>query len=723
MRNLHRFALFFALLTGAACQTAAPKDDPAPATDTPAADAPAGAAPAAAEAPPRFVPAEPDLGAPHPFGADDLIALDRVGAPVPSPDGKSVVYGRRTLKEDRSGYASTLWVLDVDRGDVRQLTFHPKGAGTPAFSPDGATVFFQSGRSGSSQIWSVPLAGGEPVQVTDLPVGIQGYRLAPDGKSAVVIVDVFVDCADLACTQKRLEERAQGATGMVYDRVFVRHWDTWKDGRRQQLFRVNLTGEAAPVRVTVGLDADVPPKPWHGPEAFVFTPDGNGIVFVAKDGAADKKEPWSTNYDLYHASLQSPAPPEKLTANPAWDDAPVFSPDGNTLAYVAMARPGFEADRMVIHLMNWADKTVRPLTAKWDRSVSEMVFSADGKTLFVNAYDTGEKPVFAVDVASGQVQKVLSGGHHTALAPTADRLWFLRNDLAHPDEVWSAALDGTGAAAATHVNDQRLGALQFGAYEQFSFKGAKGDTVYGWVFSPPGHDGAAKRPLAFLIHGGPQGSFANRFHTRWNPQVFAGAGYATVMIDFHGSVGYGQKFTDAITGDWGGAPLEDLKKGLSAVTKKYPWVDGGNACALGASYGGYMVNWVAGAWPDQFKCLVNHDGIFDQRAMYYATEELWFPEWEHGGPYFDAPKAHEKHNPANLVKKWKTPMLVIHGLNDHRVPLEQGLMTFNALQRRGIESRLLYYPDENHWVLQPQNSVQWHREVLGWLSRHTTPAQ
>jgi dipeptidyl aminopeptidase/acylaminoacyl peptidase len=314
---------------------------------------------------------------------------------------------------------------------------------------------------------------------------------------------------------------------------------------------------------------------------------------------------------------------------------------------------------------------------------------------------------------------LIEGGHHSALVVSGEHLYFRRNDFAHPDELYRSKLDGSDVEKLTGLNDSRVAQALMGTYEQLSFEGAGGDTVYGWVVRPAEFDPSKKYPLAFLIHGGPQGSFSNRFHYRWNPQTYAGAGFVAVIIDFHGSVGYGQAFTDAIRGDWGGKPLEDLQKGLAAAAAKYPFIDANNGCALGASYGGYMINWIAGAWPDQFKCLVNHDGIFDQRSMYWSTEELWFPEWEHGGPYHLATEGHERHNPMSLVDKWKTPMLVVHGALDHRVPLEQGLQTFNALQRRGIESKLLYYPDENHWVLKPKNSLQWHREVTAWLKTHT----
>jgi dipeptidyl aminopeptidase/acylaminoacyl peptidase len=382
-----------------------------------------------------------------------------------------------------------------------------------------------------------------------------------------------------------------------------------------------------------------------------------------------------------------------------------------------MSRPGFEADRYRIVLRSLPDGKERVLTEAWDRNPQDLLFSADGRTLYSTALDVGQEPLFAIDVATGQVRKVVSEGSVHSPALAGDRLVFGLDNLRSPVELHTVRPDGSGLAPITHVNRQRLADTLQGEPEQFSFEGANGDRVYGWVVKPVGFEAGRKYPLAFLIHGGPQGSFHNEFHYRWNPQAYAGAGYASLLIDFHGSVGYGQAFTDGIRDDWGGKPLVDLQKGLDAALARYPWIDGDRACALGASYGGYMVNWIAGAWPDRFRCLVNHDGIFDNRMMYYGTEELWFPEWEHGGPYWQNPQGYEKDNPVNLVERWKTPMLVVHGAFDYRIPDNQGLATYTALQRRGIPSQFLSMEQEGHWVLKPADSVLWHEKVLAWLDR------
>jgi dipeptidyl aminopeptidase/acylaminoacyl peptidase len=415
----------------------------------------------------------------------------------------------------------------------------------------------------------------------------------------------------------------------------------------------------------------------------------------------------------------------KLTANNrATDTSPVFSPDGKQLAWLAMARPKFEADKLNVVVRELATGKDRVLTEKWDRSASSLAWSADGKSLFVTADDMGQHGAFAIDAASGAVAKLHSDGNIVELVVGKDSLFVSSDSLAGPADLYSLAFDGKGGLKRlTDVNAEALAAIQFGAFEQFSFKGANDDTVYGYVVKPANFDAKKKYPMAFLIHGGPQGSFGNHWHYRWNPQTYAGHGYVAVMIDFHGSTGYGQAFTDAISNDWGGKPLEDLQKGLKAALEKYPFIDKNKLCALGASYGGYMINWIAGNWQEPWKCLVSHDGNLDERMAYFDTEELWFPEWEHGGTPWDKPEGYARHNPIDHVSKWKTPMLVVHGGKDYRVVDTQGMSTFTALQRKGIPSKFLYFPDENHWVLKPANSIVWHETVNAWLDQFTGGAK
>jgi dipeptidyl aminopeptidase/acylaminoacyl peptidase len=659
---------------------------------------------------------------PHPFTVQDLLAMDRITEPQPSPKGDRVVFVVRTTDFEANRGRTDLWMVNADGSGLIRLTTDPAADNNPRWAPEGNSIYFLSTRSGSSQVWRIPAAGGDAVQVTNLPLDVASLTVSPDGSRLAFSLEVFPDCPTIACTKERVDQEEKSkATGQLYqgDAGFFRHWDTWSAGQRNHLFVMPVSG-GEPVDVSRGLNADAPSRPFGGTEEFTFSPDGRTVVFAARD--AGREEPWSTDFDLYQAPVDGSQPPKNLTdSNPAWDTQPVFSPDGKTLAYLAMKRPGFEADRFYIRLRDLATGRERVLAEAWDRSANEVLFSTDGRTVYTTATDVGQTPLFAIDVASGKVTKLVGDGHIREPKVSGDRIVFGRDTLLHPTELHTLRRDGSGLAQITRINQEKVAAALMGEPEQFSFKGANGDTVYGWLTKPAGFQAGQKYPLAFIIHGGPQGSSSNEFHYRWNPQVYAGAGYAVVQIDFHGSTGYGQAFTDAIRMDWGGKPLVDLQKGLEAARERYPWIDGGRACALGASYGGYMINWIAGNWSDRFKCLVNHDGIFDQRMMYYSTEELWFPEWEQGGPYWQTPATYEKHNPALFVDRWKTPMLVVHGELDYRVPVGQGIATFNTLQRRGIPSQFLVFPDENHWVLKPANSVLWHQTVLGWLERWLKP--
>jgi len=656
-----------------------------------------------------------DTGTTHPFDVRDLVAFDRISEPRVSPDGRLVVFTVSSLDLAANTRRSDLWLVGTDGTGLQPLTRDAAADTSGTWSADGSTVYFLSKRSGSSQVWQLPLSGGEAQSLTVLPLDVDNFVLSPDGRRLALSMQVFPGTTP-AQTRKRLDDTAAGkATGRTYDRLFFRHWDTWEDGRRSHIFVLPASG-GEPVDVMQAADADAPSKPFGGSNEYTFTPDSRSIVFGARN--VGREEAWSTNFDLFLAPIDGSAAPRNLTAaNPAWDAFPTFSPDGKTLAYTAMQRPGYEADRFRIVLRKWPDGDERVLTESWDRSPANLAWSPDGKTLFATADHLGNHALFAVDVASGKVRTVVSRGHVAAPQVNGQHLVYLLDSLQGPAELNSVRADGRDAKALTRINEQRLAAVRLGASEQFSFKGAGGETVFAWVVKPADFDPARKYPVALLIHGGPQGSFGDQFHYRWNPQTYAGRGYATVMIDFHGSTGYGQAFTDAINGDWGGKPFEDLQHGLAAALAKYPWMDGERVAALGGSYGGYMVNWIAGQWPDRFRTLVTHSGNLDERFAYFATEELWFPEWEHGGTPWEHPEGYAKHNPVDLVKNWRTPTLVIHGGKDYRVVETGGFATFTALQRMGIPSKFLHFPDENHWILQPANSILWHDTVLDWLDR------
>jgi dipeptidyl aminopeptidase/acylaminoacyl peptidase len=654
-----------------------------------------------------------------PFTAHDLVSLERVSDPRLSPDGRYVAYQLRETDLAANKGVHGVWLLDLSqKGSApRRLTTRGSESNTPRWSADGR-LYFLSTRSGSQQLWRLDLRGGEAEPVTQFPLDVGSYRLARDGVQAAVSLEVFADCSDLACSARRIAEQAAAkARGVVYDKLFVRHWDTWKNGTRSQLFRVDLAAPGAePKLLTRGIDGDVPGKPFGGDEEYTFSADGRHLFFTAR--IAGRTEAWSTNTEIWRVPVDGSAPPENLSAgNPGYDVGPVASPDGKTLAWRSMKRGGFEADRFRIMVRDLAGGGVREIAAGWDRSAAALAWSADGRSLYATADDLGQTPLFAIDVKSGKVQKLVDDGTVAGFDVGAHFVVYARDTLRSPAQLFSTGLRGGKATQLTRHNEPLLAQRALGEFEQFGFEGWNGEKVHAYVMKPANYVAGRKYPVAFLIHGGPQGSFGNHFHYRWNPQTYAGAGYASVFIDFHGSTGYGQAFTDSISGDWGGKPLVDLQKGWTHALKTYAFLDGDRACALGASYGGYMVNWIAGNWSEPFKCLVSHDGIFDNRAMAYETEELWFNEWEMGGTPFDKPENHEKHNPVSHVSKWKTPMLVIHGALDYRIPYTQGLAAFTALQRRGIESRFLYIPNENHWVLKPANSLQWHDTVQDWLKR------
>ncbi len=651
----------------------------------------------------------------HPFSIHDMLAMQRISDPRVSPDGKQIVFGLRTTDLDANRGRSDLWLVNVDGTNLRRLTSHPASEFNARWSPRGKVIWFLSTRSGSSQVWRIRMDGGEAEQFTDLPLDVGNLVVSPDGKHLAFTMEVFVGKC-MNCTKKKLDKiAASKATGMIYDRTFIRHWDTWKDGRRSHLFVMPTSGGDA-IDLMTNMDADTPSKPFGGPEEIAFVPDGTGLVFTARD--VGKEEPWSTDFDLYYAQIDTSKPITCLTEkNEAWDTGPVFSPDGKTMAYLAMTKPRYESDRFRIVLHSWADGAKRVLTEDWDFSPSSIVWAPDGKTIYATAANLGQRSLFAIDVKSGKDRIVVRDGSIGSPSLAGKRLVYAMDNLKSPVELYSVKPDGKDIRPITQINAEKVAATKMGDYEQFHFPGWSDERVYCYVVKPADFDPNKKYPVAFLIHGGPQGSFGNHFHYRWNPQAYAGAGYAAVMVDFHGSVGYGQAFCDAIRGDWGGKPLIDLQKGLAAALERYPWMDGEKVGALGASFGGFMINWIAGNWPDRFRCLVNHDGNLDERSAYFDTEELWFPEWDHEGTPWTNPEGYEKHNPVNFVKNWKTPMLVVHGALDYRVVDTQGISTFNALQRLGVESKFLYFPDENHWVLQPHNSILWHDTVIGWLDK------
>ena len=661
-----------------------------------------------------------------PLTIRDLVEYERVSSPTLSPNGRLALFAVRQTDLAANRGKTSLWIEDLFARDAAppvRFTAEGLNVNSPSFSPDGKTVYFLSAKSGSMQLWSQAVGSQTAEQISDLPLDIGSYKLSPDGTRVAFSLEVFPDCPTVACSKERLEAKAANkASGMLFDKLFIRHWDTYADGRRNQLFIAPLqNGKLGTAVRLANVDGDIPSKPFGDASEYAWAPSGGMLVFSVR--IAGKSEAWSTNFDLYRVIIgdHNMHLVDNLTAgNKAWDTSPVFSPDGKTLYYRAMKRPGFEADRFAIMTMELATGKSREIAPRLDNSADSLAISGDGKTLFTTTQDTGEAPLFAIDVANGEASLLARGGSVREFSVSGNQVLFTRDRLDSPAQLFLTDASGRSERQISVNNQAAIAKTAWGAFEQFQFIGWNDETVHGYVVKPANYVEGRKYPIAFLIHGGPQGSFGNGWSYRWNPQTYAGQGFAVVMIDFHGSTGYGQAFTDAISGHWGDRPLEDLQKGYAHALKKYRFLDSRRACALGASYGGYMVNWIAGNWPEPWKCLVNHDGVFDARMMGYATEELWFTEWENGGTPYDVPQNYEKFNPVNHVAKWRVPMLVVQGELDYRIPPEQGIATFTALQRKGIESQLLLFPDENHWVLKPQNSILWHDTVNNWLKRWTS---
>jgi len=651
----------------------------------------------------------------HPFGVQDMLAMQRISDPQVSPDGRRVAFTVRTTDLEANRGRTDVWLAALDGSGLRRLTTNEASDSSARWMPDGESLVFLSTRGGSSQVWRLPIAGGEAAQLTDLPLDVTNLQVFPDGERLLLTMEVYPGTTPGETAARDAERAAAPVKAVVYESLLFRHWDTWEDGKRSHVFVWPVAGGEA-LDLMKGMDADTPTPPFGGGEEIAIAPDGTQVVFAAKDVGSSAA--WSTDVDLWSVPSDGSVEPSCITvANEAWDTGPAFSPDGRTLAYLAMARPGFEADRFRVVLLDRVTGKLRTLTEDWDRSPGGLVWSPDGTRLYATAPDVGQSSLFAIDAVTGDVERLVDWGTTSSPVVAGDRLVFAQDSLVSPVELYSIAARGGGLAPITSLNAERVAAVRMGEFEQFSFAGWNDETVHGYVMRPVDFEEGRKYPVAFLIHGGPQGSFGNHFHYRWNPQFYAGAGYAAVFIDFHGSTGYGQAFTDSISGDWGGKPYEDLMKGLDQALARYAFLDGERVAALGASYGGYMINWIAGQ-TDRFRCLVDHDGVFDNRAMYYETEELWFPEWEHGGPAYSS-AGYALHDPAAHVDAWQTPMLVVHGALDFRVPETQGFAAFTALQRKGVPSKLLYFPDENHWVLKPRNSILWHETVLAWIDRWT----
>lgn len=666
--------------------------------------------------------------------AEDLVTMPRLGTPIASPDGRVTVYGVTTTDAQNLRRSTTHYLLPLSGNAASPVRVAlPDGANSAAFGQDGMLYFLASGAPATggaavAQVWRASVASDGQVsrleQVTQFASAVDGFAVAPSGNRLAVWRALPRDCSDFDCGGRPTAAPEVGEA-RVYDTAdgFYRHWDTWlTPGEMSRVFvfplangRVN--GAGVPLDGPEGtLTGNTPTRPFGGSEDVAWAHDGNAVFFVARQANAD--EPRSTNLDIWRSSLDGGAPRNLTEANEAADTLPTPSPDGRWLAYLAMARPGYESDRQVIHLRDLRSGQVRALTQSFDRSFGSLAWTPDSRHLIATAQDVLDTPAFRIDIRTGRAERLdLLPGNEAHLGNviplTGGRLLFTRDSIAAPAELYLSG--ARQARQLTQVASDRIAQLTPVTTRRFSFAGAGGAEVWGQITKP---EGATERlPAILYIHGGPQGSFNDAWSTRWNPSVLASQGYAVISVDFHGSTGYGQDFVDAINRDWGGKPLEDLQKGLAAALALDPQIDGERACAMGASYGGYMVNWIAGRWPDRFDCLVNHNGLFDTRAFYYATEEQWFPRWDFGGGYQENRDLYERWNPVNHVTQWRTPMLVVIGERDFRVPYTQGLGAYTALVDQNVPGRLLVFPGENHWVLGAANSLRWHNEVFAWLDR------
>jgi len=675
----------------------------------------------------------------RPFTFEDMMALQRVGEPQVSPDGRWAAFS--AVKVDLKANTRTphLWVVPLVGGEARQLTSGVAGEDRPRWSPDGKQLAYISTQDGSSQVWVADFDGntgaltGEPRRVTSISTEAEGELWSPDGQNILFVSSVYPGCKDDPCNKSRAGEKAMSKVkASVFTRLFYRHWASYTGGKRSHLFMVPAAGGMA--RDLTPGDHEVPPFQLGGSDLYAFSPDGKEVAFTSN---ISEVEATSTNNDLFVVPVTG-GTPKKITDNPASDSTPRYSPDGKYIAYLAQVRPGYESDRFRLMLYDRATGQRRSLTENLDRWVGGFVWAPDSSRIYFVAEDKGEQPIYLVSVKGGDIRQLDRHiNDDLTLTPNGGTLVFTRMSVRFPNEIYKLELvkdgvlqcngAGTSAGCATckivatcvatplsHLNDALLSQVEMPPLQPFWFTGAEKSRVQGFLLKPPNFDAHKKYPVKFLIHGGPQGAWHDAWSYRWNPELFAADGYVVVMINFHGSTGYGQKFIDAINGDWGGRPYIDLMRGLDYVERHYPFVDKDRECALGASYGGYMVNWILGH-TTRFQCLVSHDGMFNTESAYGTTEELWFPEWEFKGTPWTNRAMYRRWSPHLFAANFKTPTLVVHGQRDYRLDLSEGLQLFTTLQRLGVPSKMLYFPDEGHWVLKPQNSQLWYKTVNQWV--------
>jgi dipeptidyl aminopeptidase/acylaminoacyl peptidase len=719
----------------------------------------------------------------HPFTFEDMMKLKRVDEPVPSPDGKWVVFSATDVDLEANTKISHLWIVPAAGGPAeagRRLNETPTHEERPRFSPDGKRLIWTSKATDPTQIWMCDFDSGsgtlvgKPHQVTNISTGADGGIWSPDGKNIVFVSEVYPDCnppppgsgaTSDDCNKKRDEDlKKSKLKAKIFTKLFYRHWNAFTEFKRSHLFVVsaeaNLTekigqvssgqqpGTSEPRDLTPG-DHDVPPFHLGGQDMYAISPDGQELAYTSN---IDEVEATSTNNDIFTVPISSveagvsPATsattgpqPKKISTSPGADETPLYSPDGKYLAWRSQARAGFEADKWRLFVQDRQSGKTRDLTEKFERSVGSFVWSPTSTEILCTAEDHGESPIFLLLLTPGPATQVVKIHADDLICSGNGKSLFFSvasigapNEIAtlplHPEKNLKIGESGHAItltefdfppkhARVTHMNDALLSQIDMQPLESFTFKGANDEEVQGFMVKPPGFDPNKKYPLKFLLHGGPQGAWGNSWTYRWNAELFAATGnYLVVMINFHGSTGYGQKFCDSISGDWGGKPYVDLMRGLDYVEKTYPFIDKNREAALGASYGGYMANWLLGH-TDRFKCIVSHDGTFNTESAFGTTEELWFPNWEFKGPPWKNRELYRKWSPHLFADKFKTPTLVVHGQLDYRLDVSNGFDLFTTLQALKVPSKMLYFPDEGHWVLKPQNSRLWYKTVNDWIDQ------
>ena len=661
----------------------------------------------------------------RPMTFDDFAAVKNVGDPQVSPDGRSILYSVRTTDVGANKRTTVTKVQAASGGTAQQYPDARTNATEARWSPDGKRVAFIAG----GQLWIADASGANAKQISNVNGGASGPVWAPTGDRIAFVTGVYPDCDSDACNIERARAADTGKVkAHIADHLLYRHWTEWTPQTRSHLYVVSTDGTGLR-DVTAGVKYDVPPGPFGGSEAYTFSPDGREIAYTAKDQG--REDAWSTDVNVYTVPVAGGAPVVITAANRGADQNPVYSPDGKTILYASQARPGFESDRQRLMAYDRASKTSRELLPNWDRNADGYEFSPSGDAIYLVTVDASRTKFYRITRSGAgwtAPQVLTTGGNNFSPSLSADgkTMAWLQDATERPAEVFVAAIASTGLANVrrlTHENDPLLAQLKLYPAEDFWFKGADGDSVQGLLVKPPQYQAGKKFPVLFLIHGGPQGEWLDQWHGRWNFELFASPGFGIVAINPRGSFGYGQRFTDQISKDWGGKVYIDLMNGLDAALARNGWLDSTRMGAAGGSYGGYMTNWIAGH-SNRFKALFTHAGVYNLENMYGATEEVWFGDWEFGGPYWNKAamdSVYRRWSPHLFAGNFHTPHLVVVGELDFRVPYTEGLSLFTALQRQGVPSRLIDFPDEGHWIGKPQNQRLWWSEALGWFGKYLQP--